>query len=71
MYHAAEECAEGREQAFAASAAERACENVKHSWSGSDGEQNRGTQKNEKTCRVDRGLMEHDFVIVSAETGRG
>jgi len=61
VHHAAEECAERGEQAFASSATERAGENVKHSGSGSDGQQNRGTQENKEASGI-----EHVVLIVAA-----
>src|SRR5579862_953048 len=48
MYHPAEEGAEGRKQAFAASARESAGEDVEHAWAGSDGQQKCCGQENEK-----------------------
>jgi fructose-specific phosphotransferase system component IIB len=51
-------------------AAQRAGENVKHSRSGSNGQENRSTEKDVKTSRIKYRLIEHNLVIVAAAAQR-
>lgn len=59
MHQPAAKCTERREETFAASPSQRASQHVKHAGTGSNSEQNSGTQKNQETNGV-----EHDWKII-------
>jgi len=61
VHHAAQKCAEGGEQAFAASSGESAGEHVEHAGTGRDGEQDGSAEEDEEP-----GGMDHDPRIVSS-----
>ena len=52
VHHPTGESTQGGKNAFPFSARQAACQHVKHSRPGSDGEQNRRSQENKKFCRV-------------------